>query len=138
MAKGQIAWRPLWEKTDEEGEVLDRYSTSDQPATTAEGYRLVWYHSLRKAEQDAVVRSGQIERTLKQLAALREKLRSPRTRYRQEAKVAAAVAAILENCAAGRVDRNGSPTANRGDVSPGPSRATDQGYPLREEGDHAV
>ena len=98
VAKGQIAWRPLWEKTDEEGEVLDRYSTSDQPATTAEGYRLVWYHSLRKAEQDAVVRSGQIERTLKQLAALREKLRSPRTRYRQEAKVASAVAAVLENC----------------------------------------
>ncbi len=101
VAKGQVTWRPLWEKTDEEGEVLDRYSTSDQPATTAEGYRLVWYHSQRKAEQDAVVRSGQIERALKQLAALREKLRSPRTRYRQEAKVAAAVAAILENCSAG-------------------------------------
>jgi len=98
VAKRQIAWQPLWEKTDEEGEVLDRYSTSDQPATTAEGYRLVWYHSLRKAEQDAVVRSGQIERALKQLAALREKLGSPRTRYRQEAKVASAVAAVLENC----------------------------------------
>jgi transposase len=102
VAKGQVVWRPLWEKTDEDGEVLDRYSISDQPATTAEGYRLVWYHSQRKAEQDAVARSGQIERTLKELAALREKLRSPRTRYRQEAKVAAAVAAILENCSAGK------------------------------------
>ena len=79
-------------KTDEEGEVIDRYSTSDPPATTTEGYRLIWYHSLRKAEQDAVARSGRIERALKQLAALKEKLRSPRTRYRQEAKVAAAVA----------------------------------------------
>ena len=95
VAKGQVAWRPLWEKTDDEGEVLDRYSTSDQPATTAEGYRLVWYHSLRKAEMDAVARSGRIEKALKQLAALREKLRSPRTRYRQEAKVAEAVAEIL-------------------------------------------
>ena len=100
VAKGQITWRPLWEKTDEEGEVLDRYSTTDQPATTVEGYRLAWYHSLRKAEQDAVVRSGQIERALKQLAVLRDKLRSPRTRYRQEAKVTAVVAAILENCGA--------------------------------------
>jgi transposase len=100
LAKGQIAWRKLWEKTDEEGEVLDRYSTSDQPATTAEGYRLVWYHSLRKAEQDAVARSGRIERALKQLAALKEKLRSPRTRYRQQAKVAAAVATVLEDCGA--------------------------------------
>ena len=50
LAKGQISWRPLWEKTDDEGEVIDRYSISDQPATTAEGYRLVWYHSQRKAE----------------------------------------------------------------------------------------
>ena len=100
LAKGQVTWQPLWKKTDEEGEVLDRYATSDQPATTAEGYRLVWYHSQRKAEQDAVVRSGHIQRALQQLAALREKLRSPRTRYRQEAKVAAAVAAILENCSA--------------------------------------
>jgi transposase len=100
VAKGQITWRPLWEKTDEDGEVLDRYSRSEQPATTTEGYRLVWYHSLRKAEQDAVARSGRIERALKQLAALKEKLRSPRTRYRQEAKVAAAVAEILETCGA--------------------------------------
>jgi transposase len=100
LAKGQVAWRPLWEKADDEGNVIDRYSTSDQPATTAEGYRLVWYHSLRKAEADAVARSGRIEKALKQLAALREKLRSPRTRYRQEAKLAAAVAEILASCGA--------------------------------------
>jgi transposase len=101
VTQGQVAWQPLWEKTDDEGEVLDRYSTSDQAATTAEGYRLVWYHSLRKAEQDAVARSGRIERALKQLAALKEKLRSPRTRYRQQVKVAAAVAEILQACGAG-------------------------------------
>ena len=99
-AKGQVAWQPLWERTDDEGEVIDRYSISDPPATTAEGYRLVWYHSLRKAELDAVARSGRIERALKQLTALRDKLRSPRTRYRQEAKVAEAVAEILQACGA--------------------------------------
>jgi transposase len=100
VAKGQVAWRPLWEKTDDEGNVIDHYSTSEQPATTAEGYRLVWYRSLRKAEADAVARSGRIDKVLKQLAALREKLRSPRTRYRQEAKLAAAVAEILASCGA--------------------------------------
>jgi transposase len=99
-AQGRVAWKPLWEKTDEEGDVVDAYSLSAQPATTAEGYRLLWYHSQRKAEQDAVARSGRIERALRQLAALKEKLRSPRTRYRQEAKVAAAVTAILEDCGA--------------------------------------
>ena len=98
IEKGQVAWRPLWKKTDDQGDVLDCYAVSDQPATTAEGYRLVWYHSQRKAEMDAVARSGRIERALKQLAALREKLRSPRTRYRQEPKVAEAVAQVLQSC----------------------------------------
>ena len=98
VAQGQVTWRPLWVKTDEQGAAIDRYSASDPPTTTTEGYRLIWYHSLRKAEQDAVARSGRIERALKQLATLKEKLRSPRTRYRQEAKVAAAVAQILEAC----------------------------------------
>ena len=100
LAQGQVRWRPLWEKTDDEGQILDRFSTSDAPATTAEGYRLAWYHSLRKAELDAMARSGRIERALKQLAALREKLRSPRTRYRQDAKVTEAVAEILQSCGA--------------------------------------
>ena len=36
------------------------YTVSDQPATTAEGSRLVWYHSRRKAEQDAVRRSQRL------------------------------------------------------------------------------
>jgi len=55
---GQVTWQPLWEKTDDEGEVIDRYSISTQPATTVEGYRLVWYHSQRKAEQDALIRAA--------------------------------------------------------------------------------
>lgn len=100
VVKGQVTWRPLWKKTDDKGEILDCYSVSDQPATTAEGYRLVWYHSRRKAELDALARSGRIERALKQLAFLREKLRAPRTRYRQEPKIAEAVAQILQSCTA--------------------------------------
>jgi len=102
LRQGQIAWQPLWEKTDDEGRVVDRYSLSPHPATSAEGYRLVWYHSTRKAELDALIRSSRIERALKQLAALREKLHSPRTRYRQEAKVAEAAVEILASCAAAR------------------------------------
>lgn len=100
VAAGKVAWRPLWEKTDDEGKVIDSYSASDEPAATVEGYPLFWYHSQRKAELDALARSGRIERALKQLAALKDKLRSPRTRYRQEPKVAAAVAEILQDCGA--------------------------------------
>jgi transposase len=100
VAAGEVTWQPLWEKTDEEGEVIDRYSISTQPATTEEGYRLVWYHSQRKAELDAMARTGRIERALKELASLRDKLQSPRTRYRQRAKVEQAVAEILSSSGA--------------------------------------
>jgi transposase len=100
IAGGQVTWQPLWEKTDEEGQVIDRYSISTQPATTEEGYRLVWYHSQRKAELDAVARAGRTERALKELASLRDKLQSPRTRHRERAKVEQAVAEILASCGA--------------------------------------
>lgn len=100
VARGQVVWRPLWERTDGDGEVVDRYSTVDCASLSSEGYRLVWYHSLCKAQRDAVARCGRVEKTLKQLTALREKLPTARTRYRQRAKVAEAVAAILESCGA--------------------------------------
>jgi len=100
VAAGQVTWRPLWEKTDDEGEVIDRYSISTQPATTAEGYRLVWYHSQRKAQLDAATRAARVERVLNELATLRDKLQSPRTRSRQRAKVEQAVAEILASAGA--------------------------------------
>ena len=95
MTNQEILWRFLWDKTDEGGDVIDRYSVCDTPETSVEGYRLVWYRSTRKAEFDATTRSHHIERALLALTALGEKLRSPRTRYRQEAKVAQAVEEIL-------------------------------------------
>jgi len=81
LAEGQSSWQPVWDKTDDEGLLLDRFSAWQPASPSAEGYRLLWYHSTRKAELDALARSGRIERALKELAALREKLHSPRTRY---------------------------------------------------------
>jgi len=95
LGEGRVCWQPVWDKTDDEGLVVDRFSVGQPASPSAEGYRLLWYHSTRKAETDALARSGRIERALKKLAALREKLHSPRTRYRTEAKVAEAVEAIL-------------------------------------------
>ena len=96
LREGEVRWRKLWDKTDEEGQLLDRLSICDEPAVTAEGYRLVWYHSTRKAELDAVARARQIERTLQRLGQLRGKLTSPRTRWRRAEKVQQAVDKILE------------------------------------------
>src|SRR4051812_1509423 len=58
-------------------------------------------HSTRKAENDAAVRARHVDRALRELAELQQKLGSPRSRYQDRAKVAAAVAAILESRGAG-------------------------------------
>jgi transposase len=92
---GRAHWRAIHDKTDEKGELVDRFSIHEPEVTSVEGYRLVWYHSTRKAESDASARQHRLERALLRLADLREKLASPRTRHRQRAKVAEAVEAIL-------------------------------------------
>jgi len=48
LREGRITWRLLWEKRNEEGLLIDRFSVSDAPTLTSEGYRLIWYHSTRK------------------------------------------------------------------------------------------
>ena len=65
--------------------------------SSAEGYRLVWYHSTRKAQIDAAARMRQVERALEDLAELEQKLGSPRSRYHHRAKVAEAVETILQD-----------------------------------------
>ncbi len=94
---GRTRWRPIHDKTDDEGDVVDRFSVHEPEATSAEGYRLIWYHSTRKAELDVWARHRRIERASGRLAESREKLASPRARYRERAKVAEAVEAILRD-----------------------------------------
>jgi transposase len=96
LQRGEVTKRPIYDKTDEGGEILDHYSLCEPAALSAEGYRLIWWHSTRKAELDADARQKQVARTTVRLSELRLKLRSPRTRYRQRAKVEEAVAEILQ------------------------------------------
>jgi transposase len=96
LANGQVRWRPIHKKLDGDGKVVDQYAVSEPAAVSAEGYRVLWYHSTLKAEYDAHARHQQVERALIELAEFRQKLSAPRTRYRHHAKVAQAVAEILE------------------------------------------
>jgi transposase len=101
LGSGQIQWRHIHDKRNDNGEIVDKYSISEQASLSVEGYRLVWYHSTRKAEQDAHARHQQVEKALIELSELRLKLSSPRTRFRQEAKVVDAVQEILRARGAG-------------------------------------
>ena len=96
LLQGRVEWRHIHDKRNDRGEIVDRYSVSVPATLSVEGYRLVWYHSTRKAEQDARARHQQVERAMVDLAELRQKLSSPRTRYRQAAKVEEAVQGILK------------------------------------------
>jgi transposase len=97
LAAGHIIWRPLWVKSDEHGQAVDRFAVSDSPRLTAEGFRLIWYHSTRKAELDAAARATSLRRGLLSLGELRGKLHGPRTRYRDQGKIHNAVAEILKS-----------------------------------------
>ncbi len=98
LREGQVVWEPIWDKQDEEGRLLDRFSVCPESTVTAEGFRLVWYHSTRKAELDADTRAHKIDRALRRLGQRRQKLASPRTRYRQSDKVQRAVEDTLKEC----------------------------------------
>ncbi len=97
VREGLDRWKPIHDRLDDDGQLVDRYRTHEPEATTAEGYRLVWYHSVRKAELDALTRHKRLERAAAALTELQAKLASPRTRYRDQAKVAQAVDVILSD-----------------------------------------
>ncbi len=52
---GEVTWKVIHEKHNNEGKLVDRYSFCPEVQQSADGYRLVWYHSTRKAEQDQAV-----------------------------------------------------------------------------------
>jgi len=92
-----IVWQQVYEVLDDQGELRDRFSTCAEEQTSADGYRLLWYHSTRKAQFDALARNRRLQRALAGVADLQARLTGPRTRYRQRAKVEQAVAKILED-----------------------------------------
>ena len=95
---GAVVWRQIHEKRDDHDRVVDTFSITGTAMQTAEGYRMIWYHSTLKAERDAAARLRRLERAVTLLDELRHKLASPRTRYRERAQVSQAVEAIVRQC----------------------------------------
>jgi transposase len=92
-----VVWQPLYEVLDSDGELLDRFSMCSEEMTSRDGYRLLWYHSTRKAQIDTLARNRRLQRAWAELAALQDRLTGSRTRFRQRDKVEQAVARILED-----------------------------------------
>jgi len=98
VRQSQVVWQDLWDKTDDEGQVLDQFSVYEKPEVTPEGYHLWWFHSTRKAELDLAVRDRRLKRAEQGLCQWQQKLRSPRSRHREAGKVQEAMDAILKDC----------------------------------------
>jgi transposase len=94
-APSAVTWTLLYGLADDHGNTVDELSVCGDDHVHSEGYRLLWYHSTRKAEQDAAGRARSIQRATAALSDLRERLRGPRTRFRERAKVEQAVAEVL-------------------------------------------
>jgi transposase len=92
-----IVWQPLYDVQDEQGQLLDRLSVYAEEMTSGDGYRLLWYHSTRKARIDALARNRRLQRAWAELADLQARLSGPRTRFRQRVKVEQAVTRIVED-----------------------------------------
>src|SRR4051794_8138175 len=94
-APSAVTWTLLYGLADDHGNLVDELSACGDDHVHSEGYRLLWYHSTRKAEQDAAGRARSIQRATAALSGFRGRLEGPRTRFRERAKVEQAVAEVL-------------------------------------------
>jgi len=90
-----LKWTLLYALADDRGHVVDELFACGDDHVHSEGYRLLWYRSTRKAEQDELSRARSIQKSTEALSDLRERLQGPRTRFRERPKVEQAVAEVL-------------------------------------------
>lgn len=90
-----LQWTLLYEVYDEDDVLRHRFKTLREEQLTADGYRLLWIHSLAKAQSDDQGRVKAITRTTDELMKLRARLQSPRSRMREQHRVEQEVEKIL-------------------------------------------
>lgn len=90
-----LTWALLYALADDQGSIADELFACGDDHIHSEGYRLLWYRSTRKAEQDEARRARSIQKATEALSDLRVRLQGPRTRFRERAKVEQAVAEVL-------------------------------------------
>jgi transposase len=91
-----VRWAEVHRVTNDDGSLCDVFRVCTDEQVSKEGYRLLWFHSHVKAEADAATRGRRLQRAIRELTDLRERLSGPRTRFRQRQKVVKAVEAILD------------------------------------------
>jgi hypothetical protein len=98
-------WLPCWTRIDEPDDPVRPLKPAHDPSDvlrvcapeeiTGDGYRLLWFHSRRKADLDEASRSERCRRAIQELEELQGRLSSPRARFRERPAVERAVQEIL-------------------------------------------
>ncbi|MDA1054634.1 MAG: IS1634 family transposase [Planctomycetota bacterium] len=91
-----LRWELLYEVVDEDDVLRQRFKTLREEQLTADGYRLLWIHSLAKAVSDDEGRVKAIQKTTDELTALRKRLQSPRSRMPDRRRVDTEIDTILQ------------------------------------------
>jgi transposase len=90
-----LKWTLLYALADDHGHVVDELFVCGDDHVHSEGYRLLWYRSTRKAEQDKSRRARSIQKATEALSDLQDRLQGPRTRFRERSKVEQALTEVL-------------------------------------------
>lgn len=100
----KVPWKKVWSRPNTRGKYkpADIYRSHESPHCSAEGFRILWFHSSEKQRLDRIEREDKLDRARRALEALQERLRSKRTRLRKRNKVDKEVAGILSQTGTGR------------------------------------
>jgi transposase len=90
-----VRWTDLYQEVNEDGEIVDHLRVASETFRTSDGFRLLWFDSLRKSQQDAATRLRQLDKLKQELDELQRRLQSPKTRFRTRPKVQEALDKVL-------------------------------------------
>jgi transposase len=90
-----ITWTDLYQEVNDDGQIVDHLRVASEPLCTSDGFRLLWFDSLRKSQQDAATRLRNLDKLKQELDDLQRRLQSPKTRFRTRPKVEEALEKLL-------------------------------------------
>ena len=111
------------------------YRGFESPIRTVEGYRVMWIWSSQKCEQDRTIRQERIQKATEELAFLRARITSPKSRLKGQHQIESAAAAILREFQADRWIATECPRQRGASVQPGHRWPTERKYQVRAQ-DH--
>lgn len=104
MQDHEVPWKEVFRRPhpSRRRHPADIFRAYEDPSGSAEGFRIVWFHSSQKERRDQEEREDKIDRAVRALQELRDRLASPRSRLRSRDRVDEAIELALSSSGAER------------------------------------